>query len=103
MVAFDIEHYAVISQERSTWIISFDLVRPFPTGIFSFLVPCFKLLLTVGMLFPKVSKCFFRYYPQAGFLPKIEKSSQNGKCFRGRVLKAIKPGRMYFRIMNGSG
>jgi hypothetical protein len=79
MVAFDVEHYPVVSQKRSTGIISLYVVWPFPTDVFGFLIPCFQLLLTVGMLFPKVPKCLFSYDPQVLFSPKVKKSSQNGK------------------------
>lgn len=73
MVAFDVEHDPVVRQERSTGIVPFNVVGPFPCCIFCFLVPGFELLLTVGMFFPKVLQCLFGYYSQIVFLAKVKK------------------------------
>jgi hypothetical protein len=55
VVAFDVKHYPVVLQNGSAGIIPPDVIRSFPTSIFRFLVPGFKLLLAVGMLLTKIS------------------------------------------------
>lgn len=90
MVAFYVKHYPVIFPSGSTWIIFLNVIRPFPFCLFRFLVPCFQLLLAVGMFFPKVPQCFSGNNSQAIFSAKIISSSQNGNLIDWFIKLIIK-------------
>src|SRR5215203_823948 len=79
MVAFYIKNDTMIFQDGSVRVIFFNFGRTFPFGFFCFLVPCFKLLFTIGMLIPEIPQCSFGNYSQAVYLNKDKISSQNGK------------------------
>jgi hypothetical protein len=51
----------------------------FPFRFAGFLVPCFQLLFTVWMPFPKFTKYFPGNYPQLLIIAKDNKSSHNGR------------------------
>ena len=79
MVAFYIKNDTMILQDGSVRIFFFNFNWTFPFGFFRFLIPCFKLLLTIGMLIPEIPQSLFGNYSQAVYLSKDKKSSQNGK------------------------
>ena len=89
MVAFYIKNDTVVFQDGNTWIVFFNICRTFPFGFFCFLIPWFKLLLTIGMLNPEIPQSLFGNYSQAERLNKDSKSSQNGKLKFWRMVESI--------------
>lgn len=73
MIALYIEDRSVIANDWCTWIVSFYFIRSLPFCIFCFLVPRFKLLFTVRILYPKISQGLFSYDSQVTLLYKSTK------------------------------
>jgi hypothetical protein len=53
IISFYIKHHEVTNKNRSTRVVSFNILRAIPGGLLSLLIPGFELLLAIRVFDPE--------------------------------------------------
>jgi hypothetical protein len=63
LVAFDVEDNAASLENTGAWMVRLQIMNVAPISLFRLPEPRLQLLLTIGMLGPKLPKCALGYDP----------------------------------------